>query len=55
MCRLIINGVDVIVGSRAEQIFDVEPFALHGVDVTGYKLVAIKGGQSLPCRLSDGG
>lgn len=43
MCRLIINGVDVIVASRAEQIFDVEPFVLHGLDVTGYKLVAIKG------------
>ncbi|SPA38607.1 hypothetical protein CBM2606_A150092 [Cupriavidus taiwanensis] len=43
MCRLIINGVDVIVASRAEQIFDVEPFAMHGLDVTGYKVVAIKG------------
>lgn len=43
MCRLIINGVDVIVASRAEQVFDVEPFAMHGLDVTGYKVVAIKG------------
>ncbi|WP_340529002.1 MlrC C-terminal domain-containing protein, partial [Cupriavidus necator] len=43
MCRLIIHGVDVIVASRAEQIYDVEPFALHGLDVTGYKVVAIKG------------
>ncbi|WP_316151526.1 M81 family metallopeptidase [Cupriavidus sp. BIC8F] len=43
MCRLIIHGVDVIVASRAEQIYDVEPFALHGLDVTGYKLIAIKG------------
>lgn len=43
MCRLIINGVDIIVASRAEQIFDVEPFALHGLNVTAYKAVAIKG------------
>lgn len=43
MCRLIIHGVDVIVASRAEQVFDVEPFVLHGLDVTGYKVVAIKG------------
>ncbi|MCY1219235.1 hypothetical protein D9M68_896130 [compost metagenome] len=43
MCRLIIHGFDVIVASRAEQIYDVEPFAMHGLDVTGYKVVAIKG------------
>ncbi len=43
MCRLVIQGVDVIVASRAEQIYDEEPFFLHGVDVTAYKLIAIKG------------
>ena len=26
MCRLVIQGVDVIVASRAEQIYDEEPF-----------------------------
>ena len=26
MCRLLIQGVDVIVASRAEQIYDEEPF-----------------------------
>ena len=43
MCRLLIQGVDVIVASRAEQIYDEEPFFLHGIDVTAYKLIAIKG------------
>jgi microcystin degradation protein MlrC len=43
MCRLVIEGVDVIVASRAEQIYDVEPFALHGLDVTGHQLIALKG------------
>lgn len=43
MCRLVIAGVDVIVASRAEQIYDTEPFALHGLDVSGYKIIAIKG------------
>ena len=33
MCRLVIQGVDVIVASRAEQIYDEEPFFLHGIDV----------------------
>ncbi|WP_306854736.1 MlrC C-terminal domain-containing protein [Cupriavidus necator] len=42
MCRLIIDGVDVIVASRAEQIYGVEPFAMHGLDLTGYKVLAIK-------------
>ena len=43
MCRLVIQGVDVIVASRAEQIYDEEPFFLHGIDVNAYKLIAIKG------------
>ncbi|MGG7598229.1 M81 family metallopeptidase [Pseudomonas sp. WC1] len=43
MCRLIIQGIDVIVASRAEQIYDTEPFALHGLDVSGHKIIAIKG------------
>lgn len=43
MCRLVIDGVDVIVASRAEQIYDVEPFLLHGIDATQRQIVAIKG------------
>ncbi|WP_353191949.1 M81 family metallopeptidase [Pandoraea pnomenusa] len=43
MCRLVIDGVDVIVASRAEQIYDIEPFAMHGLDVSAHKLIALKG------------
>ncbi len=43
MCRLVIDGVDVIVASRAEQIYDIEPFALHGLDVSEHRLIALKG------------
>jgi microcystin degradation protein MlrC len=43
MCRLTIGGVDVIVASRAEQIYDEEPFLLHGIDVLTRKIVALKG------------
>ncbi|MNM74873.1 hypothetical protein D3C81_866380 [compost metagenome] len=43
MCRLVINGVDVIVASRAEQVYDTEPFLLHGLDVGNHKIIAIKG------------
>ncbi|MDB5769368.1 MAG: MlrC family protein 2 [Collimonas fungivorans] len=43
MCRLVIQGVDVIVASRAEQIYDAEPFLLHGIDAARYKIIALKG------------
>lgn len=42
MARLIIDGVDVIVGSRRSQTLDAELFLLHGIDVMRYKIVAIK-------------
>ncbi|MDR3099703.1 MAG: M81 family metallopeptidase [Paraburkholderia sp.] len=42
MCRLEINGVDVIVASSPQQVFDPEPFQLHGIDITGRKIVALK-------------
>lgn len=43
MCRLVIKGVDIIVASRAEQIYDMEPFALHGIDAGKRKIIALKG------------
>lgn len=42
MCRLEIKGVDVIVASSAQQVFDPEPFLLHGIDVTRMNVVALK-------------
>ncbi|RXV65029.1 M81 family peptidase [Burkholderia stabilis] len=43
MCRLEISGVDVIVASSAQQVFDPEPFLLHGIDVATRKVVVLKG------------
>jgi toxic protein SymE len=43
MCHLVIGGVDVLVASRAEQMFDDEPFLAHGIDIKSYRLVGIKG------------
>lgn len=42
MARLVVGGVDVIVGSKRSQTFDPEPFLLNGIDVTRYKIVALK-------------
>ncbi|MFT3799619.1 MAG: M81 family metallopeptidase [Burkholderiaceae bacterium] len=43
MCRLTIAGVDVVVASRAEQIYDIEPFQMHGIDALARKVIALKG------------
>jgi microcystin degradation protein MlrC len=42
MARLVIGNVDVIVGSESHQTLDPGLFLLHGVDVTQYKIVALK-------------
>ena len=42
MARLEIDGIDVLVSSRRAQTLDPEVFLLHGIDVTRYKIVAIK-------------
>ena len=43
MCRLVIDGVDVLVASRPDQTWDPEVFLLHGIDVQQRQVVAIKG------------
>ena len=40
--RLQIGNVDVIVSSRKSQTMDEQVFLLHGIDVTMYKIVALK-------------
>jgi microcystin degradation protein MlrC len=45
MARLVIGGVDVIVGSVRTQTLDAELFLLHGIDVARYKIVALKSQQ----------
>lgn len=50
MCRLVIDGVDVIVASRAEQIYDEEPYLMHGIDIWRYRVVALKGANHFRAR-----
>ncbi|MBU06029.1 MAG: MlrC domain protein [Dehalococcoidales bacterium] len=42
MARLLIGHVDVIIGSESFQTIDAELFLLHGIDVSRYKIVALK-------------
>lgn len=42
LARLVIDGVDVVVGSRRSQTFDKEPFLAVGIDVMRYDVVALK-------------
>jgi microcystin degradation protein MlrC len=42
MARLRAGGVDIIVSSRRNQAFDTSPFEACGIDVTDYKIVALK-------------
>lgn len=42
MVRLVIGGIDVIVSSIRTQTLDDEVFRLHGIDISRYKIVAIK-------------
>ena len=42
MARLVIGGVDVLVGSERQQVLDDEMFLLHGIDVRRYRIVALK-------------
>ncbi|HUG13453.1 MAG TPA: M81 family metallopeptidase [Thermomicrobiales bacterium] len=43
--RLVVGGLDIIVASSRQQTFDPELFLLHGVDVSRYKIVALKSSQ----------
>jgi microcystin degradation protein MlrC len=42
MARLQVDGLDLLVGSARSQTFDTEVFLLHGIDVTRYRIVALK-------------
>jgi microcystin degradation protein MlrC len=43
--RLQANGVDILVCSVKTQVLDEQIFLLHGIDVTAYKIVALKSSQ----------
>lgn len=53
MARLVIGEVDVIVGSDRTQTLDPELFLLHGVDVTRYRIVALKSQQHFRAGFED--
>jgi microcystin degradation protein MlrC len=42
MARLVIGGVDVLVGSVRQQVLDDQLFLLNGIDVRQYRIVALK-------------
>jgi microcystin degradation protein MlrC len=43
--RLVVDGIDVIVASVRTQTIDPEWFLLHGIDISRYKIVALKSSQ----------
>lgn len=53
MARLVIDGIDVVVGSARSQTFDTGPFLLHGIDVRRYKIVALKSSQHFRAVFGD--
>ena len=53
MARVVIGGIDVIVGSRRSQTFDTELFLLHGIDVRRYDIVALKSSQHFRAGFRD--
>jgi microcystin degradation protein MlrC len=53
LARLVIDGMDVIVGSRRSQTFDREPFLAVGIDVTAYRYVALKSSNHFRAGFQD--
>ena len=56
MARLQVDGpggMDILVGSVRSQTFDAQVFALHGIDVTSYDVVALKGSQHFRAGFSE--
>ncbi|USK36492.1 M81 family metallopeptidase (plasmid) [Bacillus sp. F19] len=43
--RLVVNGLDIVVCSKRSQTLDEQIFVLNGIDVTKYKIVALKSSQ----------
>jgi microcystin degradation protein MlrC len=46
MARLQVGGIDILVSTiRGDQILHPEPFLLHGIDISRYKIVGVKSSQ----------
>ncbi len=53
LARLVIDGMDVVVGSRRSQTFDEEPFRCVGINVRDYKYVALKSSNHFRAGFKD--
>ena len=53
LARLVIDGMDVVVGSRRSQTFDKEPFLAVGIDVMRYDIVALKSSNHFRACFQD--
>ncbi len=53
MARLQVGGIDVIVASGRAQTLDTEPFVTMGIDVTRYKIVALKSSNHFRAGFQD--
>ncbi|MFT7688515.1 MAG: microcystin degradation protein MlrC, partial [Candidatus Azotimanducaceae bacterium] len=53
LARLVIDGIDIIVGSRRSQTFDPGPFEAVGIDVMTYPIVALKSSNHFRAGFGD--
>ena len=53
MARLVISGIDVVVASNRSQTFDIGPFLAVGIDVSDYKIVALKSSNHFRAGFQD--
>ena len=53
LARLVIDGIDIVVGSKRSQTFDPGPFEAVGIDVTKYDIVALKSSNHFRAGFTD--
>jgi microcystin degradation protein MlrC len=53
LARLVIEGIDIVVGSRRSQTFDPGPFEAVGIDVKRYPIVALKSSNHFRAGFGD--
>jgi len=52
-CRVTVGGVDIVVLSKPFQTIDPGVFVMHGIDVTRYRVVALKSSQHFRAGFRD--
>jgi len=53
LARLVVGGIDVVIGSRRSQTFDPGPFEAVGIDVETYDFVALKSSNHFRAGFGD--